>query len=108
MNWIQKTAKVWQEQIQETQIVRDRIRHEAEKKASKLGHLLFPWTCMNSAMCKKCGKTVYLHNIHGATDAPDMDGRAITQKCDVDFDGGYRPLFGVEYENQDYNGKTII
>ena len=95
----------WQDKIREVNNKRDIIRQKAEKLATDQGHILFPWTCMNSSLCRKCGRTVYLHNIHGSSDGPDIDGRAVTQKCDVCFDGP--PKFS-DYKTQDYHGNTII
>lgn len=122
MNWLQKIATAyldtqmfhkpgfpdWQDKIKEVNAKRDKIQQRAEEKAEGLGHTLSPWTCMNSSMCRQCGSTVYLHNIHGSTDADDMDGRAVTDKCHVHFDGSFRPVYGEDYTVQDYNGKTII
>lgn len=81
------------------------IRQRAETKAKNLGHELFPWTCMNSTLCRKCGSTVYLHNIHGASDTGDMDGRAITDPCGVRFDSTFE---FEKFEHQDYHGDTVI
>jgi len=97
MNWLQK--------IDEINVHRDVIRAEAEDACKKMGHTMFPWTCMNSTLCRKCGMTVYLHNIHGTTDSRDITGRAIDQRCDVNFDGKHE---FSEFKHQDYNGKTVI
>ena len=108
MNWLQKTAADWQDKIREINTKRDTLRCQAEQKATELGHALSPWTLMNSSMCKKCGSTVYLHNIHGYSDAADMDGRLLTNKCDVNFVGGYQPCFGEELKGANDPGTRII
>ncbi len=123
MNWLQKIATPyldpqvfsipgvpdWKDKIKKVNAKRDKIRRIAEEQSKKLGHTLFPWDCMNSTRCRQCGSTVFLHNIHGSTDAKDMEGRAITDECNVHFDGGFRSLFNEkEYKSTDYNGMTII
>lgn len=122
MNWFQKIATPyldpqvhsipgvpdWKDKIKEVHAKRDINRRQAEEKAEELGHNLSPWTLMNSSRCKKCGSVVYLHNIHGSTDAEDISGRAWTDKCDVNFDGGYQPCFGQELIGANDPGTRII
>lgn len=108
MNWLQKIAYDWQDKIREVNTKRDAHRQQAEHKAEELGHALSPWTPMNSSMCKKCGSTVFLHNIHGMTDGEDISGRAWTDKCEVDFGDGYQPCFGQELVGAHDPGTRII
>ena len=95
----------WKDKIKDINNKRNDFRQNAEKIATKNGHILFPWTCMNSTMCRKCGRTIYLHNIHGSSDVNDMEGRALTQLCDVSLENA--PDFS-RYDVQDYNGQTVI
>jgi len=60
---------------------------------------------MRNFLCKKCGRTVYLHHIHGMTNTEAMSGRALDQKCDVGFTENEH--FG-EYAVQDYYEDTVI
>ena len=95
----------WTPKIEEKNRLKNELRKKAEIICKDNGHILFPWTCMNSTLCRKCGKTVYLHNVHGQTDGPDMEGAALVNKCNVNFDGDYE---FSNFEHQDYNGMTII
>lgn len=105
-NWLQKAAgKNWGDFIATINTKRDALRTQAEQICKDQGHIIFPWTCMNSSQCRKCGRTVYLHNIHGQTSGPDVDGRAIKERCDVGFETPYQ---FSEFRQQDYNGKTVI
>lgn len=122
MNWLQKICRTkylddqmferpgfpnWRDKISEINTKRDRIRVKAEKICTSNGHILFPWTCMNSTLCRKCGATVYLHNIHGTSDAPDFEGRAITSQCSVHLKTD-EPYQFSDYKVQDYHGDTVI
>ena len=94
----------WQDKISEINAKRDKLRSEAEIKCKANGHSLSPWTCFNSTLCYRCGRTVYLHGIHGSVDGPLIEGRAINDKCDVRFDG---PEYTSKYTVQDYHGTTV-
>ena len=60
---------------------RDRMREEAEKRASQLGHFVDAWTPLNSAVCRKCSSVVQLNNVYTLTDYPDHTGHAVEGPC---------------------------
>lgn len=123
INWLVRQARTrylgsklgaadWKDFIAKINEKKDKFRKEAESICKDNGHLLFPWTCMNSTLCRKCGATVYLHHVHGMTNTDPMSGRALTDKCSVHLDNPDNLHFEgsgtMTYECQDYNGKTVI
>ena len=110
-NWLLKLARNWSDFIQEKNAKKDQHRRVVDEICKRNGHILFPWTCMNSTLCRKCGATVFLHHIHGTTDGPPVSGRAVYEECISHLDNPNGCTFGAaveEYHHQDYNGTTVI
>ena len=65
---------------------RAKLELVASVKAEELGHKLFQnWTPIMTNRCRKCGATIELHNVIDKTDAPNITGAAIMNKCNVNL-----------------------
>jgi hypothetical protein len=94
--------KDWAEKLGEIHNKRDVIQSAAKQICESLGHVLFAFNPFNSSRCRKCGRTVYCHNIFASTSSPDFVGSATSETCPASLDGdakhtSYKKRFGKWY-----------
>lgn len=81
MNWFTK--------LREIHARRDSHQDRARKLCEANEHVLFAFDQMGSTRCRKCGQTVFCHNIFAQTSYPDFTGAATINKCPVPNGGTF-------------------
>lgn len=125
MNWLQKIAynytayvnnkgtidPTWQPKFDEIRNRRLSVAQQALKVAEGLGHIMSGWSPMDRSRCRKCGRMLYLRNIHSQVSArssyapsqlsqdQDFEGAASYEKCDVRFDNPEYQFSEFRYSN---------
>lgn len=104
MNWLIKWAQIsgylaeelgggwnlmrWEDKEAELTEQRDILRKKAEEIAESLGHILKPWSNINSTHCKKCSRMVRLFSVNGGVvigspghEGGRIQGRGVMEAC---------------------------
>jgi len=87
-----RIKEAWKPILSVVHARRDQCQKEAEVRGTALGHKMGPWSPLQTSRCRKCGMTVKLPNVLAKTNAPDIIGRAVSEKCSVNLQG---QTFGV-------------